>query len=313
MPADATPTTNKALVASFFDRVWTRKELDYHHQVLAEDFRLTALWQNTSLGGAGQADREVSLEVIRRWTHGFPDLRISIEEQVGDGDFVANRHRFWGTHANDFMGYAATGIPVVISGNTVMKVTGGKIVAAWSCWDAASFLTQIGALPGDAPRLGEADLGAWRRDRRTSQEDPDAAKALVRRAYRELWSDGALDVADQLLAPGFVGHTPGNHATGGPGGMKRLVRWWRSVLAGLEFRIDAQHAEGGAVATRFTASGVHAAELAGRAATGARVTLTGIAVAHVGGGRITSDWTEFDLLGALRAIDATAGASSGAR
>ncbi len=150
MSADGMPTTKKALVASFFDRVWCQKNLDYHHEILGPDFRLTALWQNTSLGGSGQADREVSLGLISRWIQGFPDLRISIEEQVGDGDYVASRHRFWGTHANDFMGYAATGISVVISGNTVMKFSRDKIVGAWSCWDAASFLTQIGALPRGA-------------------------------------------------------------------------------------------------------------------------------------------------------------------
>ena len=305
MSTEGMPTTKKALVASFFDRVWCQKDLDYHHEILSADFRLTALWQNTSLGGSGQADREVSLGVISRWIQGFPDLRVSIEEQVGDGDYVASRHRFWGTHANDFMGYTATGIPVAISGNTVMRVSGGKIVGAWSCWDAASFLTQIGALPGapNAPRLGEADLDAWRSDGRTSQVDPDAARAVVRRVYQELWSDGALDVADELFAPGFVGHTPGNHAISGPGGMKGVIHGWRSVLSGLKLQIDAQHAEGGAVATRFTASGTHTATFAGRAPTGAQVRMTGIAIAHVTNGQVMSDWSEFDLAGVLRMID----------
>lgn len=207
------------------------------------------------------------------------------------------------------MGYAATGIPVVISGNTIMEVSDGKIVAAWSCWDAASFLTQIDALPGtpSAPRLGEADLDAWQGDGRTSSADPDQAKAVVRRAYRELWSGGALDAADELLAPGFVGHTPGNHAIRGSGGMTGVVRRWRSVLSGLEFQIGAQHAEGGAVATRFSARGTHSGTFAGRPPTGARVTITGIAIAHVADGRIVSDWSEFDVAGVFRAIDADGG------
>src|SRR5262249_40073769 len=77
----------------FFDRVWCRKDLDYHHQILSPDFRLTALWQNTSLGGAGQADREVSLAVISRWIHGFPDLRISIEEGASTARMSAATRR----------------------------------------------------------------------------------------------------------------------------------------------------------------------------------------------------------------------------
>ena len=149
---------NKAVVRSFFERVWCQKDLGYHHEILAPDFRLVALWQNTSLGRSGEADRDVSLGVIRRWIHGFPDLRISIEEQVGEGDYVASRHRYWGTHTNDFMGYAATGVPVLISGNTIMKVAGDKITCSWTCWDGASFLSQIGAfaLPAAHPLDDEA-------------------------------------------------------------------------------------------------------------------------------------------------------------
>jgi hypothetical protein len=41
--SEETRSTKKALVAGFFDRVWGRKDLDYHHQILSPDFRLTAL------------------------------------------------------------------------------------------------------------------------------------------------------------------------------------------------------------------------------------------------------------------------------
>lgn len=313
--SEASLTAKKALVADFFDRVWCQKDLDYHHELLAPEFRLTALWQNTSLGGNGQADRDESLGVITRWIRGFPDLRVSIEEQVSDGDYVASRHRFWGTHANEFMGYEATDIPVVISGCTIMKIPGDHIVAAWSCWDAASFLAQIGALP-EAPEpflLDEADLDAWRRDDSVSSTDPTEATALVRRVYQELWSDGSLDTADELFAPDFVGHVPGTHPVSGPHGIRTVVEGWRSVLSGLEFRIHAQHAEQGAVATRFTAGGVHTGTFAGRAPTGVRVTMTGIAIAHVSAGQIVSDWCEFDLARALREIDAHRRGSGHAR
>jgi predicted ester cyclase len=292
---------NKAVVRSFFERVWCQKDLGYHHEILAPDFRLVALWQNTSLGRSGEADRDVSLGVIGRWIHGFPDLRISIEEQVGEGAYVASRHRYWGTHANDFMGYAATGVPVLISGNTIMKVTGGKIVCSWTCWDGASFLRQIGvfALPATHPLDDEA-LWAWRDDGRASRADPGQAKALIRRVYQELWNQGDLGVADELFDPGFVGHTPASRPAQGPDGMRRVVQTWRSGLSDLEFVADAQHAEGGRVASRLTVRGRHTGEFLGCPPTGAPVMATGIAITRVIGGRIVADWSEVDLVGLLR-------------
>jgi predicted ester cyclase len=303
----ATLTRQKALAASFFDRVWNQKDLDYHHEILSPDFRLVALWQNTSMGRSGEADREVSLDTISRWIQGFPDLRISIEEQLSDGQFVASRHRFWGTHSNDFMGYQATGIPVTISGNTIMKISGDKVVGAWSCWDAASWLTQIGVFPAvpDAHRLDDVAVQAWCSDSRTSGVDPDRAKALLRRVYRELWGDGTLDVADELIAPGFIGHTTAHPLVRGPGGVRELVKGWRCGLSGLGFSVDAQHVEGGAVATSFTMRGTHTGMFAGRAPTGAEVTMTGIAIAHVVNGQIATDWTEIDMARLFLAIGAS--------
>jgi predicted ester cyclase len=297
---------NKAVVRSFFDRVWCQKDLSYHHEILPPDFRLVALWHNTSLGRSGEADRDVSLGVISRWIHGFPDLRISIEEQVGEGDYVATRHRYWGTHANDFMGHPATGVPVLISGNTLMKVRGDKIIEAWTCWDGASFLSQIGVFPPSyyVHRLDDNALRAWRDDGRAAGVDPDRAKALVCRVYRELWSDGSLDAADEFIDPRFVGHAPGSPPAEGADGVKRLVQTWRCGLSELEFVVDAQHAEGGRVASRLTVRGTHAGEFLGCPPTGARVTTAGIAITRVIGGRIVADWTEIDLAGPLHALRA---------
>jgi predicted ester cyclase len=297
-----TQVDEKALVRSFFDRVWCQKDLAYHHEILAPDFSLVALWTNTSLGRSGEADREVSLGVISRWIKGFPDLRISIEEQVGDGGYVASRHRYWGTHANEFMGLPATGVPVLISGNTIMKVTGDKITISWTCWDGASFLRQIGVVPPQyyVHRLDEQALVPWRDDGCAARVDPDQARALVRRVHQELWSEGALDVADELVSPGFVGHAPGCPPAKGPDGMKRLVQAWRSGLSELEFAADAQHAEGGRVATRLTVRGRHTGEFLGFPPTGDQVMAAGIAITRVIDGKVVADWSEIDMIGLLR-------------
>jgi predicted ester cyclase len=82
--------------------------------------------------------------------------------------------------------------------------------------------------------------------------------------------------------------------------MRRLVQTWRSGLSDLEFVVDAQHGEGGRVASRLTVRGRHTGEFLGCPPTGAPVTTTGIAITRVIGGRIVADWSEIDLLGRLR-------------
>src|SRR5260370_12950186 len=113
-----------------------------------------------------------------------------------------------------------------------MTVAGDKIACSWTCWDGASFLSQIGvfALPYAHPLDDEA-LRAWRDDGRASQADPGQAKALARRAHQGLWNQGDLGVADELFDPGLVGHTPANPPAPGPDGMRRPPQRGRPALS----------------------------------------------------------------------------------
>jgi predicted ester cyclase len=44
---------------------------------------------------------------------GFPGIRVTVEDQVAEGDKVVTRKRFHGTHTAEFFGIPATGKPVV--------------------------------------------------------------------------------------------------------------------------------------------------------------------------------------------------------
>jgi steroid delta-isomerase-like uncharacterized protein len=84
------------------------------------------------------------------WRHGFelmkrafPDLRAHVEDIVADGDKVAVRVRFRGTHAGEFLGFAATGRTVDYTSHEFYRIAGGLIAEEWICSDMATLLSQL--------------------------------------------------------------------------------------------------------------------------------------------------------------------------
>jgi steroid delta-isomerase-like uncharacterized protein len=84
---------------------------------------------------------------------GFPDLRIEIEDIIAEGEKVAHRFTFYGTHRGEFLGVAATGKSVSASGMQINLFSDGKCIEVWSVHDSYRFLTQIGAVPQLRDRL----------------------------------------------------------------------------------------------------------------------------------------------------------------
>jgi predicted ester cyclase len=128
-------------------------------------------------------------------------------------------------------------------------------------------------------------------------------KALARRFFEEMWGLGQLDLADELFASSFVGHAPPLGDIKGPHGVKKWVGTWRKGLPDLQVSAEAQYAEENRVATRFRCAGTHSGSLLGFKPTGKTITLAGMCIAHVEGGKITRAWTEVDLLGLLQQLD----------
>ena len=66
----------------------------------------------------------------------FPDLRITLEDDIAEGDKVVSRWAGQGTHQGELMGIAPTGNQVTITGITIHRIEDGKIVEEWENWDA---------------------------------------------------------------------------------------------------------------------------------------------------------------------------------
>jgi len=77
----------------------------------------------------------------------LPDLRITLEDDVAEGDKVVSRWRAQGTHQGGLMDIAPTGNEVAFTGITIHRIEDGKIVEEWENWDALGLMQQIGAVP----------------------------------------------------------------------------------------------------------------------------------------------------------------------
>ena len=84
---------------------------------------------------------------------GFADLRLTVEESVGEGDLVAQKIHFEGTHTGDFQGLPPTHRKVTFSGLELNRFVGGRVVEHWFQLDSLTLLQQLGLVVVPGPRL----------------------------------------------------------------------------------------------------------------------------------------------------------------
>jgi uncharacterized protein len=81
---------------------------------------------------------------ITTYRDAFPDVRFTIEDQIAAGDEVATRWTSTATHRGPLMGAAPSGKRVTLTGLTIDRFAGGKIVEAWRNWDVWRLVRSIG-------------------------------------------------------------------------------------------------------------------------------------------------------------------------
>lgn len=125
-------------------------------------------------------------------------------------------------------------------------------------------------------------------------------KALVRRWYDDMVNAGDLDVADEILSPGFVQHGVPPGSAPGPEGFKEFfMNVAGQAFSDLKVTVEDMVAEGDMVATRISAQATHRGTFRGYPGTGKPVTFTGMDFFKVSGGRLQERWLERSFLDML--------------
>ncbi len=78
----------------------------------------------------------------------FADMNCTAEDMVAEGDKVAIRWSWRGIHKGEYMGIAPTGRQVTMTGISILRIVGGKIVEEWGESDNLGFMEQLGVKLG---------------------------------------------------------------------------------------------------------------------------------------------------------------------
>jgi SnoaL-like polyketide cyclase len=82
----------------------------------------------------------------------FPDLHAEVHDVIAEGELVAARVTYTGTHQGEFVGIPATGKQTTISGVDFFRMQDGRQAEHWGGPDMFSFLVQAGVMPGPGRR-----------------------------------------------------------------------------------------------------------------------------------------------------------------
>lgn len=81
---------------------------------------------------------------------GFPDLHFSVEKQISEGDKVASRFGWTGTHHGEFLGVPATGRQVRVWGIVIDRLEQVRIKDTRIIMDTLGLMMQLGVFPPPA-------------------------------------------------------------------------------------------------------------------------------------------------------------------
>jgi steroid delta-isomerase-like uncharacterized protein len=134
---------NKAVVRRYFEEAWNKMNLDVVDEIIAPDLLDHEVDGSQQKSGPGDVKRYLT----RYYHNALPDVRMTVEDQVAEGDKVVTRITVRGTHQGELLGVPATGKRIEVTGISVDRIEGGKIVEGWVSWDRLGLLRQLGAVP----------------------------------------------------------------------------------------------------------------------------------------------------------------------
>jgi steroid delta-isomerase-like uncharacterized protein len=132
---------NAAVVRRFAEEVITQGDFDSARQFVWED-----VVEQVPLPGQGPG-LEGLKDILRTMRRAFPDLDFAIKEQIAEGDKVASRFEWTGTHKAEFLGVPATGHHVRVWGIVIDRLEEGRIKDTRIIMDTLGLMMQLGVFP----------------------------------------------------------------------------------------------------------------------------------------------------------------------
>jgi len=133
---------NKVIVRRLFEELWNKGNLSVADQLFSPNYAHHD--PSTPDFGRGPESERKRATLYRT---AFPDLQLTIEDIIAEGETVMARWSCRGTHKGDLSGISPTGKQFTISGVTIARLTNGKLAEGYVNWDALGLMQQLGVAP----------------------------------------------------------------------------------------------------------------------------------------------------------------------
>ncbi len=138
--SEMTTEANKDLCRRFADVVVSQGHLEVLGEFVSPDYKRYLTATAAPIDAEGQKKRLAGLRAA------FPDLKVTIDDLIAEGDRVVYRSTCHGTHQGTLMGIAPTGKQGVVTEIEIFRIENGKIVEQWGGPDMFDLLRIIGAI-----------------------------------------------------------------------------------------------------------------------------------------------------------------------
>lgn len=137
---------NKQIARRAIEEIYNAGKLEVVDELLAPECVSYDVAMPEPLRG-----RDALKQQAQGYRSAFPDLRLTIDQQIAEGDSVCTRWTARGTHRGELFGIAATNREATTTGITIDKLRDGRIVESRTNWDALGLMQQLGAISMPSP------------------------------------------------------------------------------------------------------------------------------------------------------------------
>ena len=131
---------NKAIVRRYIDEAVNKGNLGVLDELMDPNYV-----NPKSASGAAPGGAERYKQGVTRTRASFPDIQVTFEYMIAEGDLIAYHSVWRGTHLGPFRGIAPTGKRVEWQATCYRRVIDGKVVEGWGTYDWLAILEQLGA------------------------------------------------------------------------------------------------------------------------------------------------------------------------
>jgi predicted ester cyclase len=291
----SSPEEAKEIIRRWNNEGWSGGKYELAHEIISPNMVVHgAGGQTVGMGPDGLID------LIRTWRTAFPDGRMEIDDLIVDGDTVAIRNTWYGTHEAEFYGVPPSGKKVAVTSVGIDRVTDGLVSEGWGELDMVGMMQQMNALPVLGPgSVAKGDEPVWGP---TRSGDGGSGSPADNRSVLESWVEAAGNADEAALAgiagASFVDHSPG-WGTTGLASVAAVQRTLRAAMPDLAYELDTSCVvnEGSQVAGHSIVRGTHTGEpLFGAEPSGNELVWTHSDFVRIADGKVVERWSATDML-----------------